>query len=110
MQSIASCNTKPTMSGASACLPSAEELLSKRVQELVLDPESGAHHLYICRKIDAADQDPGENVPSDSTIPTINLDVIFSPEGYLTASSKPEREEELRRLRSALSSWGCFQV
>lgn len=98
------------MSGASACLPSAEVLLERRVQELVLDPDSGEHHLYICRKAEAADLDPDENLVPDPTIPIIDLDIIISPENSTTAHSKHEREEELQKLRSALSSWGCFQV
>ncbi|PKI34377.1 hypothetical protein CRG98_045237, partial [Punica granatum] len=98
------------MSGPSVCLPSAEELLSKRVQELGLDPKSGEHHLYICRKAEAADQDPEENVSPGPTIPVIDLGIIISPENSTTPCNGHEREEELQKLRSALSSWGCFQA
>lgn len=42
--------------------------------------------------------------PPLASIPTIDIS-IFSPQ-----SSIQETEKELDKLRSALSSWGCFQV
>lgn len=77
----------------------AEVLLSKRVQEMVLDGEEPPA-LYICRH--------GEDTDDYSTvsqIPVIDLSLV-SP----SAASTDISIEELQKLRSALSSWGCFQV
>lgn len=73
-------------------------LLAKRVQEMVLKGEDPPQP-YICR-----DGDGSEDVSSSlSPIPIIDLS-LFS-------SSAPETtEKELQKLKSALSSWGCFQA
>ncbi|KAJ9692765.1 hypothetical protein PVL29_011719 [Vitis rotundifolia] len=73
-------------------------LLAKRVQEMVLNGEDPPQP-YICR-----DDDDSEDVSSSlSPIPIIDLS-LFS-------SSAPETtEKELQKLKSALSSWGCFQA
>ncbi|XP_057967812.1 jasmonate-induced oxygenase 4-like [Malania oleifera] len=81
----------------------AEVLLSKRVQEMVLNGEDPPAP-YICR--DGGDV---EEVPSSlSPIPIIDLSLISS----LTPCPEKEEkeEEELQKLRSALCSWGCFQA
>lgn len=77
----------------------AEVLLSKRVQEMVLNGEEPPPP-YICR-----DDDGTEDLsPLLNSIPIIDIS-LFS-------SSAPIRkqEEELEKLKSALCSWGCFQV
>ncbi|KAK3427738.1 hypothetical protein EUGRSUZ_F03916 [Eucalyptus grandis] len=93
------------MAEAADSLPPAEVLLSKRVQELVINQEEPPH-LYICRKSgEATDEEQEENVSSDplTQIPVIDLSI-------LSASSSPssEHDGELQKLRLALSSWGCF--
>lgn len=77
----------------------AEVLLSKRVQEMVLNGEEPPPP-YICR-----DGDETEDFsPLLDSIPIIDIS-LFS-------SSAPIRkqEEELEKLKSALCSWGCFQA
>lgn len=70
----------------------AEVLLSKRVQDIFLDGEQPAAP-YICR-----DGDTVEEVSASlSPVPIIDLSLL-------------SRQEELEKLRSALSSWGCFQA
>jgi hypothetical protein len=77
----------------------AEVLLSKRVQEMVLNGEEPPP-LYVCR-----DGDETEEVSSTlSSIPIIDVS-LFS-----TSAPSSKQEEELEQLRSALCSWGCFQV
>ncbi|KAA8540512.1 hypothetical protein F0562_024569 [Nyssa sinensis] len=77
---------------------SAEELLSKRVQEMVLNGEEPPQ-LYICRD--------GDDTEDDSTlispIPIIDMSL-------LSCSTRSTYEEELQKLKSALCSWGCFQA
>lgn len=88
-------------------LPPADVLLSKRVQEMVINGEEPPH-LYICRNGDHHEPDD-QDVPSQlSSIPIIDLSLI-SPSSTSQPSSKPDHDE-LHRLHSALSSWGCFQV
>lgn len=78
---------------------SAEVLLSKRVQDMVLNGEEPPP-LYICR-----DGDANEDVSSaSSSIPIIDLSLLSS------SAPGSKQEEELENLRSALCSWGCFQV
>lgn len=70
----------------------AEVLLSKRVQDMCLDGDKPAKP-YLCR-----DGDNVEVVPASlSHVPIIDLGLI-------------DQENEVVKLRSALSSWGCFQV
>lgn len=76
----------------------AEVLLSKRVQEMVLNFEE-PQPPYICRD-DCTDTDVF--VPP-SQPPIIDFSIL-SPLESSTA------QEELQKLRSALCSWGCFQV
>ncbi|XP_021610786.1 protein SRG1 isoform X2 [Manihot esculenta] len=76
----------------------AEVLLSKRVQEMVLNCEE-PQPPYICRD-DCTDTDVF--VPP-SQPPIIDFSIL-SPLESSTA------QEELQKLRSALCSWGCFQA
>ncbi|KAK4374714.1 hypothetical protein RND71_005391 [Anisodus tanguticus] len=86
---------------AAFSVPPVEVLLSKRVQEMVLHGEEPLGP-YICR----SGKDVGENedIMSTSPVPIIDLNRLCS-----SKISDKEREEELEKLRSALSSWGCFQ-
>ncbi|KAJ4718478.1 2-oxoglutarate (2OG) and Fe(II)-dependent oxygenase superfamily protein [Melia azedarach] len=84
------------MAGVSHLPP--EVLLSKRVQEMVINGEEPPAP-YICRHVDATP----EVSAALSPVPIIDLS-LFS-------SSTPEtKQKELQKLRSALSSWGCFQA
>ncbi|XP_039053703.1 codeine O-demethylase-like [Hibiscus syriacus] len=77
----------------------ANVLLSRRVQEMVLNGEE-PESLYICR-----DEKEAANVPSPlPPIPVIDLNLL----SYSPLTSKAE--EELQKLKSALCSWGCFQA
>ncbi|KAL5539444.1 hypothetical protein UlMin_044984 [Ulmus minor] len=84
---------------AGTSLSPAEALLSKRVQEMVLNGEEPPH-LYICRKGDEAKEVPSHLTP----IPVINFGLISSSELSI------KQEDELQKLKSALHSWGCFQA
>ncbi|KAJ8560664.1 hypothetical protein K7X08_022524 [Anisodus acutangulus] len=86
---------------AAFSVPPVEVSLSKRVQEMVLHGEEPVGP-YICR----SGKDVGENedIMSTSPVPIIDLNRLCS-----SKISDKEREEELEKLRSALSSWGCFQ-
>ncbi|XP_030546853.2 protein SRG1-like [Rhodamnia argentea] len=93
------------MAEAADLLPPAEVLLSKRVQEMVINQEEPPH-LYICRKSgEAADEEKGGDDSSDplSQFPLVDLSIVLS-----SSSPQSERDGELQKLRSALSSWGCF--
>ncbi|XP_049412226.1 protein SRG1-like isoform X2 [Solanum stenotomum] len=81
--------------------PPSEVLLSKRVQEMVLHGEEPLGP-YICRS--GEDNDGKEDIMDTSPIPIIDLNLLSS-----STTSDNEREQELEKLRSALSSWGCFQ-
>ncbi|KAL3511925.1 hypothetical protein ACH5RR_024642 [Cinchona calisaya] len=89
------------MAEDSAHLP-AEILLSKRVQEMVLNDEEPPAP-YKCRQ-DAESEDDDDSL-SASPIPIIDL-------SRLSSSQEPaqETEEELQKIKLALSSWGCFQA
>lgn len=77
----------------------AEVLLSKRVQEMVLNGEEPPA-LYVCR-----DGDVSKEVSSAlSSIPIIDVSLLS------TSAPSTKKEEELEKLRSALCSWGCFQA
>ncbi|KAF7147287.1 hypothetical protein RHSIM_Rhsim03G0252500 [Rhododendron simsii] len=52
---------------------------------------------------------PVDISPPSASIPTIDIS-LFSPLPSSLESSIQETEKELDKLRSALSSWGCFQV
>ena len=75
-----------------------EELLSKGVQELVIN----------------GGQPPDNYVYKNSTggVPDVHTPLTEIPVIDLgnLKSSATTVEEELEKLRSALSSWGCFQV
>ncbi|PON90057.1 Oxoglutarate/iron-dependent dioxygenase [Trema orientale] len=86
---------------AGASLLPAKVLLSKRVQDMVLNGEEPPH-LYICR--DGADQTEEEFSTLSSPIPIIDLKILSSSE------TNSEQEAELQKLHAALSSWGCFQA
>lgn len=87
---------------AAFSVPPAEVLLSKRVQEMVLHGEEPLGP-YICRS--GEDIDENEVIMDISPIPIIDLNLLSS-----STTSDDEREQELEKLGSALSSWGCFQV
>lgn len=76
----------------------AEVLLSKRVQEMVLNGEE-PQPPYVCRD----DNTNEDALSTPSLIPIIDLSLLSSSEACSTA-------QELQKLRSALCSWGCFQV
>lgn len=83
---------------AGVSIPTADVLLSRRVQEMVLKGEEPPP-LYICR------DDDTEDVSSAlSSIPVIDLSLLSS------SATICEQEEELQKLKSALCSWGCFQA
>lgn len=90
------------MAGVLPADQEAEVLLSKRVQEMVLDGELPPA-LYICRGGQDTDDHSGSSMVSP--IPVIDLSLV-SP----SATSTDLGIQELRKLRSALSSWGCFQA
>ncbi|OVA05857.1 Isopenicillin N synthase [Macleaya cordata] len=76
--------------------------LEKRVQELAMNGKEPPSR-YI-RKADNEEQKQGTADDSlSSSIPIINL-------SRLSSSSISEKEEEMEKLRSALSSWGFFQA
>lgn len=83
---------------AASSPPPRVESLSKPVQQLVINGEQVPEN-YIHRNTD--DGPIGASFPV-TEIPIIDL-------GLLTSSS-PTGEPELEKLRSALSSWGCFQA
>jgi len=77
-----------------------EALLSKRVQEMVQNGEEPPPP-YVRRDVNCT-----QTVTSTlCSPPTIDF-------GLISSSSTPvtKQKEELQKLRSALSSWGCFQV
>nr|GMD38805.1 protein SRG1-like [Ipomoea batatas] len=82
----------------------ADVLLSKRVQEMVINGEEPSGQ-YICRVGEEEDDHDAHTFKAKSTIiPTIDLSCFLhnhQEESYVT---------ELHKLRSALSSWGCFQA
>ena len=85
----------------SMVLPSAE--LSKRVEEMSINSEEPPQE-YIVK--DSSFGSIESSDPSLGSIPIIDIN-IFS----LSSSHDPkEVENELEKLRSALSSEGCFQV
>ncbi|KAK7325266.1 hypothetical protein VNO77_29425 [Canavalia gladiata] len=76
-----------------------EALLSKRVQEMVLNGEEPPPP-YVCR-----DDNCTQNVPSAScSLPNIDFGLLSSP------SPATKQKEELEKLKAALSCWGCFQA
>ncbi|MCD7446752.1 hypothetical protein HAX54_015656 [Datura stramonium] len=86
---------------AEISVPPVEVLLSKRVQEMVLHGEEPLGP-YICRS--GEDVDDKEDIMDTSPIPIIDLNCLSS-----STTSDKDREQELEKLRAALSSWGCFQ-
>uniref|UniRef100_A0A5B6YVH9 Fe2OG dioxygenase domain-containing protein n=1 Tax=Davidia involucrata TaxID=16924 RepID=A0A5B6YVH9_DAVIN len=78
----------------------AEELLTKRVQDMVLNGEEPPLP-YICRDGDDTEDDSTPTSP----IPIIDMSLLSS-----STPSTTEYEEELQKLKSALCSWGCFQA
>ncbi|KAG8379781.1 hypothetical protein BUALT_Bualt07G0125100 [Buddleja alternifolia] len=86
---------------AGVTVPPAEVLLSKRVQEMVIaDDEPPAP--YICRN--DQDDDVEEESIENSPVPVVNIG-CFLAENW----SDKESAEELKKLKLALSTWGCFQ-
>lgn len=90
------------MAGVSVTPP--EVLLSKRVQEMVINGEEPPSP-YISR--DDGDED-ASSASASQLIPIIDLSLILSSTNHHTSEEK--EEEELQKLKSALSSWGCFQA
>ena len=87
---------------AGVSLLPAENLLSKRVQEMVANGEQPPH-LYICR--DDGKEADHQDVPASQldSIPIVDL-------GVVSESTADKQVDELHKLHAALSSWGCFQV
>lgn len=88
---------------ASVDLP-AEILLSKRVQEMVLDDEEPPAPYKSRDDADSEDND----LISMSPIPLVDLGRLL-----LSSSSEVPAEEiveVLEKIKAALSSWGCFQA
>ncbi|KAK2982811.1 hypothetical protein RJ640_021301 [Escallonia rubra] len=86
---------------AGALIQPAEVLLSKRVQEMVINGEEPPAP-YICREGDATEEDDGS---VESPIPIVDLSLLS-----LSAPCGDDNEDELHKLKSALCSWGCFQA
>ncbi|KAH6827839.1 hypothetical protein C2S53_015833 [Perilla frutescens var. hirtella] len=84
---------------AGVSVPPAEVLLSKRVQQMVIagDEPLGP---YLCRN-DHHDEE------STATSPIPAVDIGCFATGNWSAE---ETEEELQKLKSSLSTWGCFQA
>ncbi|XP_058206922.1 protein SRG1-like isoform X1 [Rhododendron vialii] len=81
--------------------------LPKSVQEMSVNGDDPPQP-FIVR--DDAPFGPVDTSPPLASIPTIDIS-LFSPlPSSLQESSIQETEKELDKLRSALSSWGCFQV
>ena len=79
----------------------ADVLLSKRVQEMVLNGEEPPPP-YVCR-----DDGSVQCVPSNlCSLPVID----FEPFTVISQTPNTKQKQELEKLQSALSSWGCFQV
>lgn len=87
------------MAGDSISPPSAEVLLSRRVQELVVTGEDPPAP-YVCRDDEDECEVAGDLV-KDSPIPVIDMEKLCNHE---------ESQDELEKLKLALSTWGCFQV
>lgn len=74
---------------------SAETLLAKRVQDMVLQgDEEEIPLLYVCRKKERDEYD----------------DVYLAPIPVIDVNQASMDLEELERLKLALCSWGCFQA
>ncbi|KAK7270649.1 hypothetical protein RJT34_25960 [Clitoria ternatea] len=76
------------------CIVPVEALLSKRVQEMVLNGEEPPPP-YVCRDDDIMSS------ASSCPLPIIDFGILSSP---------TKQKQELQKLKSALSSWGCFQA
>lgn len=83
---------------AASSPPPRVESLSNPVQQLVINGEQVPEN-YIHRNTDDG--------PICASFPVTEIPIIDL--GLLTSSS-PTGEPELEKLRSALSSWGCFQA
>ena len=79
--------------------------LPKSVQEMSIDGDEPPQQ-YIVRDNNFG---PIDTSPPLAPIPVIDIS-LFSSSPSSLQSSKEEEEKELERLRSALSTWGCFQV
>ncbi|GAB4842110.1 hypothetical protein Ancab_012068 [Ancistrocladus abbreviatus] len=78
--------------------PPAEVLLAKRVQEMVIHGDDPPPP-YKCREGESTKTD----APPLAQIPTIDLSLISASDSFM-------QEDELRKLKSALCTWGCFQA
>ncbi|KAF8393131.1 hypothetical protein HHK36_021372 [Tetracentron sinense] len=85
---------------AGSLIPTKVVSLPKLVQELAINGEEPPPRYFFRDGKDA----PIKASPLLSSIPIINLGLLSS------SSSSPSANEELEKLRSALSSWGCFQA
>ena len=79
--------------------------LSKSVQEISMDGDEPPPP-YIVRDSPFG---PIQTCPPLGSIPAVDLS-LFSESSYSLHFSREEVENELEKLRSALASWGCFQV
>ncbi|KAL8473433.1 hypothetical protein ACS0TY_030321 [Phlomoides rotata] len=86
---------------ATVSVPSAEVLLSKRVQEMVITGDDPVGP-FLCRNgHDLAQRASTDNSP----IPIVDMGCFFAGKW-----SAEETEQELHKLKCALSTWGCFQA
>ncbi|KAL2929801.1 putative 2-oxoglutarate-dependent dioxygenase ANS, partial [Bienertia sinuspersici] len=82
--------------------PMKLELPSKSVQELLETTAKQVPDRYICQL--------PRNSSADNQAETKYMDSPVIDLSLLSASSSQQREEELQKLRSVLSSWGCLQL
>lgn len=85
--------------------PMAEKLLSKRVQEMVINNNiEEPPQPYVSRVQEEEDPPPMAAMGAPPLVPIIDLSRIKS------SSEEEESKDELYKIKAALSSWGCFQV
>ncbi|KAI8549276.1 hypothetical protein RHMOL_Rhmol06G0013100 [Rhododendron molle] len=80
--------------------------LPKSVQEMSIKGDEPPQPLIVRHDVPFG---PVDTSPLLASIPTIDIS-LFSPLPSSLESSIQETQNELDKLRSALSSWGCFQV
>lgn len=84
---------------AGVTVPSAEVLLSKRVQEMVIagDEPLGP---YLCRNDYVQ-----HHSAATSSIPVLDIGCFLAQDW-----AAEQTQQQLHKLKSSLSTWGCFQV
>lgn len=81
--------------------PMKLEFPSKTVQELIKTTDKQVPEKYVFHHQNKPADDPSELKYMDSSV--IDFSLLFSP-------SLKQQEQELQKLRSVLSSWGCVQI